>query len=170
VDGYLAYLIKQQIESDTGKLEKYYKNEVNKSGVSREAIIYKFSLGKANLDDLGNALRTEHLPEGKNFIKLLAIKYEIRYNHPQGIDIACIISTLKLVDYDGLTVEGTFDVYANETDLQTKVTRVNSNYSSSPRTAVDNFLYTLDEIIESISNRNNEELSKYRMYIQENLE
>ena len=39
MDNYLEHLIKQVLDNDTGKMERYYKNEVNKDGVSREAII-----------------------------------------------------------------------------------------------------------------------------------
>ena len=42
MDNYLEHLIKQVLDNDTGKLERYYKNEVNKEIIELGNNLLKF--------------------------------------------------------------------------------------------------------------------------------
>ena len=172
MDNYLEHLIKQVLDNDTGKMERYYKNEVNKDGVSREAIIYKYSLGQAKMDDLVDILKTNKLPEGKNYIDLIKIRYDIRRTQFNAIELASIISILRIIEVDNeLNFEGYFEIIPSEKDFHTNVgEKLKSIYTTSPKNSAQNFYNTLDEILESIKVGNKEEFSKYKDLIKEMLE
>ena len=172
MDSYLEHLINNIIESDNaGKLQKYYKNEVNREGIDRETKIYKWNLGPAKIDELKNIISTGKITEGKNDVTLATIRYEIRYNYRTGIELACIISKLKLIEKEtGLNVYGTIEVFPNDKDLKISPITLVSHCGNTPEQSILDFFNTLDDLINSIADCNNEELRKYKEVIHELLD
>lgn len=172
MDNYLEHLIKQVLDNDTGKLERYYKNEINKDGVSREAIIYKYSLGQAKIDDLHAMLKTDKLPDGKGYIDLIKVRYDVRRTQYNAVELASIISMLRIVSVDGnLNLEGYFEIIPSEKDFRTNLgEKIRSAYTTSAQNSANNFYNTLDELLNSINVGNKEEFTKFKSIIKEMLE
>lgn len=168
MDKYLEKLLEKIIESDrqiSGHQDIYYKNEINKQGITREASIFKWSLGPSKQDELMTILCSGNMTEGKTEIKLATIRYEVRHqgNYSSGVDMACIIANLVLVNTtDGLNLKGYFDVESNDIGFKSNYHKVSSGIMGTPRQSADAFCERLDDIIASISKGNVEELNKLK--------
>lgn len=161
MDKYLNQLINKIIETDTGKLQKYYKNESAKKNVVRDTSIYKYSLGTARIDELNSILKTNKLPEGKNYVILTTIRYDIKYNLYSSIELASIISTIKVVETsEGLNLLGQIEVLPNDKDLKISPFKMETGTSVTSTQSMLNFFETLNDIINSIDG-NKVELKKY---------
>lgn len=171
MDKYLEHLITKFLENDNGKMESYYKNEVNKKGLTREASIYRWCLGPSKQDELREVLRTGQMISGKKYITLASIRYEIRHNNGCNIELSGIFGTLKLVETDdGLNLNGSFEVFSNESDFICDLNKVISSTAGTPQQSAACFVDKLNEIISCIKKGNNEELNTYKTKIEELLE